>query len=123
MLRAEGHGIFFQTAISDQLVTFVAYAFVDDTDLISSANDSEATAETIAADMQAAMDDINAGRAPKEAGSGGGTARAPEPTGEGSDLGSCRELEIRSLKDSGPEDHTIVESLGSPFREAESFIV
>ena len=34
MLRSEGYGAFFQTAISGDRVSFVGYSFVDDTDLI-----------------------------------------------------------------------------------------
>ena len=35
MLRAEGCGAFFKTAISGKTVSFVGYAFVDDTDIIA----------------------------------------------------------------------------------------
>jgi hypothetical protein len=35
MLRAEGHGAFFKAAISGEEISFVGYAFVDDTDLVT----------------------------------------------------------------------------------------
>ena len=35
MLRKEGYGAFFEASISGEKLTFVGYAFVDDTDLVT----------------------------------------------------------------------------------------
>ena len=50
MLRAEGYGAFFRTAISGDHVSFVGYSFVDDTDLIVAHPDL-----TTSADVHSAM--------------------------------------------------------------------
>jgi hypothetical protein len=52
MLREEGFGVFFKTAISGGNVHFVAYAFVDDTDLCTTLQDPKATGAQVARTMQ-----------------------------------------------------------------------
>jgi hypothetical protein len=56
MLRTEGYGAFFRTALSGESISFVGYAFVDDTDLIISPADTTATGNDVAARMQASLD-------------------------------------------------------------------
>ena len=55
ILREDGYGTFFKTAISRKLIRIVGYAFVDDTDLIQVAKDNE-TFEDVLNEMQNAMD-------------------------------------------------------------------
>ena len=52
MLRAEGYGAFFKTAISGITVTFVGYAFVNDTDIIAASQDEKATGAQVATLLQ-----------------------------------------------------------------------
>jgi hypothetical protein len=56
MLRAKGYGAFFRTVLSGESISFVGYAFVDDTDLIISPDDTTATGNDVAARMQALLD-------------------------------------------------------------------
>ena len=55
ILKEDGFGTFFQTALSQQLIRIVGYAFVDDTDLIQTSKDGKQFAE-VNGEMQQAMD-------------------------------------------------------------------
>ena len=55
ILREDGYGTFFETAISDKQIRIVGYAFVDDTDLIQTAKDNE-TFDDVLNEMQNAID-------------------------------------------------------------------
>ena len=55
MLRAEGYGAFFASSLSNEKVSFVGYAFVDDTDLVTTSKDPNATYEDVAELMQGAL--------------------------------------------------------------------
>ena len=55
MLRAEGCGAYFQTAITGDEIRFVGYAFVDDTDLYASSEQPEATGADVAAALQESL--------------------------------------------------------------------
>ena len=56
MLRAEGFGAFFKAAISHDKLSFVGYAFVDDTDLVTtSKHDEESDYNEVAEMMQNAL--------------------------------------------------------------------
>ena len=55
MLRSEGHCCFFKAAISGDEVSFVGYAFVDDTDQIVTSPEDDATFQEIAHRMQASV--------------------------------------------------------------------
>jgi hypothetical protein len=52
MLCSEGHRCFFRTALTGKDVSFVGYAFVDDTDLIVTAPDMIADWQNVAKRMQ-----------------------------------------------------------------------
>ena len=54
ILNEEGYGTFFQTALTNQPIRIVGYAFVDDTDLIQTAKESE-TFQDVLQEMQHAM--------------------------------------------------------------------
>jgi hypothetical protein len=56
MMRAEGHGAFFRSAISGEEIRFVGYAFVDDTDLCQTGNTGTESATEVLARAQAALD-------------------------------------------------------------------
>jgi len=55
MMRDEGYGTFFTTAITAEDIQFVGYAFVDDTDLCETARNFEETAVSVATRMQQAL--------------------------------------------------------------------
>ena len=55
MLQDEGYGAFFKASISGMELSFVGYAFVDDTDLVT-IPDKQATAHDIAKEMQDMVD-------------------------------------------------------------------
>jgi hypothetical protein len=55
-LRNEGYGVAFKTSISGDLIRFVGYAFVDDTDICQTGQDEFTTGEEVAIQMQGAMD-------------------------------------------------------------------
>ena len=55
MLRSEGHCCFFKAAISGDEVSFVGYAFVDDTDQIVTSPEDDASFQEIAHRMQASV--------------------------------------------------------------------
>ena len=55
LLREEGYGAYFQPAISAEKLSFVGYAFVDDTDLLSVLEDKEADYRRVAEHMQEAL--------------------------------------------------------------------
>jgi hypothetical protein len=55
-LRSEGYGVAFKTSISGDLIRFVGYAFVNDTDICQTGQDEFTTGEEIATQMQGAMD-------------------------------------------------------------------
>ena len=55
ILKEDGFGTFFQTALSNHLIRIVGYAFVDDTDLIQTAKDGQKFVE-VNVEMQKAMD-------------------------------------------------------------------
>ena len=54
ILREDGYGTFFHTAISGRPIRIVGYAFVDDTDLIQTAKDGQ-TFDEVRDEMQKAM--------------------------------------------------------------------
>ncbi len=56
MMRALGFGATFFTAMSVQLITFVCYAFVDDTDVVHTAQDVNTTGQDILIQMQQVID-------------------------------------------------------------------
>jgi hypothetical protein len=56
MMRAAGFGAFFLSALSVMLITFVCYAFVDDTDLVHTAKDVHTSGEVVMKEMQEAID-------------------------------------------------------------------
>jgi hypothetical protein len=56
LMRAAGFGATFLTAISVTLVAFVCYAFVDDTDVVHTAQDVNTTGEDILKQMQQVID-------------------------------------------------------------------
>jgi hypothetical protein len=55
-LRSEGYGVAFKTSISGDVVRFVGYAFVDDTDICQTGQDEFANGEEVATQMQGAID-------------------------------------------------------------------
>lgn len=55
LLREEGHGVFYKTAIAGEAIHFVAYSFVDNTDLVAGSLDREATGQKVAEDLQKAL--------------------------------------------------------------------
>ena len=55
ILKEDGYGTYFRTALSDKPICIVGYAFVDDTDLIQTA-DSDDTYSDVHHKMQDAMD-------------------------------------------------------------------
>ena len=55
ILKEDGFGTFFQTALSNHMIRIVGYAFVDDTDLIQMAKDGQKFVE-VNVEMQKAMD-------------------------------------------------------------------
>jgi hypothetical protein len=55
MLQAEDHGAFFKAALSGDVLSFVGYSFVDDTDLIVAFTNVFATFKEITAAMQASF--------------------------------------------------------------------
>ena len=56
MMRVAGFGATFLTAISVSLVVFVCYAFVDDTDVVHTAQDVNTNGEEILKQMQYVID-------------------------------------------------------------------
>ena len=56
MMRSEGFGTFFQTALTGEEISFVGYAFVDDTDLCETACHTDSTAKEVATRMQQALE-------------------------------------------------------------------
>jgi hypothetical protein len=56
LMRATGFGATFPTAISVSLVAFVCYAFVDDTDVVNTAQDIYTNGEEILKQMQNVID-------------------------------------------------------------------
>jgi hypothetical protein len=56
MVRAAGYGSTFVSALSCAVVSFVCYAFVDDTDLVHTRADSDLPVIDLIPDMQAAID-------------------------------------------------------------------
>jgi hypothetical protein len=55
IMREEGFGIFYQTSLSAQVIRFVGYAFVDDTDLVQTGKDGSETGLEILEQMQAGV--------------------------------------------------------------------
>ena len=55
MLRAEGYGAFFEASISKERMSFVGYAFVDDTDLVVTAKSDSDTFTEVADAMQGSL--------------------------------------------------------------------
>ena len=55
MLRQEGYGAFFEASISGGKLTFVGYAFVDDTDLVTKLENKNASYREVAESMQEAL--------------------------------------------------------------------
>lgn len=55
LLRVEGYGAYFRSAISAEQLFFVGYAFVDDTDLLSVPDDQNAEFMQVARQMQDAL--------------------------------------------------------------------
>ena len=55
MLREEGFGAYFRSALTADRLSFVGYAFVDDTDLLSVLEDQDANYEQVADQMQKAL--------------------------------------------------------------------
>jgi hypothetical protein len=55
-LRSEGYGVAFKTSISGDVIRFLGYAFVDDTDIRQTGQDEFTTGEEVATQMQGAMD-------------------------------------------------------------------
>jgi hypothetical protein len=56
MLRHEGYGAYLRTAITGTTISFVGYAFVDDTDLCITSQDPHETEANVALRMQQALD-------------------------------------------------------------------
>ena len=56
LLRREGFNVFFKFAISDESISFVAYAYVDDADNIVNCIEEEATYYDVLDKMQSSMD-------------------------------------------------------------------
>jgi hypothetical protein len=56
MLRHEGFGAYSRTAITGTIISFVGYAFADDTDLIITTHSPEETAGDVAHRMPQALD-------------------------------------------------------------------
>jgi hypothetical protein len=56
MMTTEGHGFHLLTALSQTLISMVCYAFVDDTNLIQSAENVNETGESVRTKMQIAVD-------------------------------------------------------------------
>jgi hypothetical protein len=50
------YGVAFNTSISGDVIRFVGYAFVDDTDICQTGKDKFSTREEVATQMQGAMD-------------------------------------------------------------------
>ena len=61
MMRVNGHGIHFKAALSGEEVSFVGYAFVDDTDIGSSSLDKHASADDVTNQLQEALIDWEGG--------------------------------------------------------------
>jgi hypothetical protein len=61
MMRAAGFGFQHWSAISRSVLEFVGYAFVDDTDLVHTSRDPNATGAQIALEMQDVIDHWEAG--------------------------------------------------------------
>ena len=55
IMRAEGYGVCFHTALTATEIHFVGYAFVDDTDLVQSKISSADSVHSLAAEMQSAV--------------------------------------------------------------------
>jgi hypothetical protein len=55
-MATQGHGFNILTALSCGLVSFVCYAFVDDTDVIHSADSTATTGEEVMSEMQVVLD-------------------------------------------------------------------
>ena len=55
MLREEGYGAFFEASISGERLTFVGYAFVDDTDLVTNLENQNASYREVAVSMQESL--------------------------------------------------------------------
>jgi hypothetical protein len=56
MLRREGYGAYFRTAITGSTISFVGYAFLDDTDLCITSQTPNDTEADVALRMQQALD-------------------------------------------------------------------
>ena len=56
MLREEGCTVYFRTALQGDVLSFVGYAFVDDTDLIVSGSEPTASFQDIISRMQQSLD-------------------------------------------------------------------
>ena len=56
LMRSEGFGTHFRSALSDEDICFVGYAFVDDTDLCETARGDDSSAADVATRAQAALD-------------------------------------------------------------------
>jgi hypothetical protein len=56
MMRTAGHGFHILSAISGSLISFVCYAFVDNTDVVHASPSPESSGEDVLADMQAVVD-------------------------------------------------------------------
>jgi len=55
LMRSEGFGTHFRSALSDEDIRFVGYAFVDDTDLCETARGDDVSAAEVASRTQAAL--------------------------------------------------------------------
>ena len=55
LMQESGFGTFFQGALSSEIIQFVGYAFVDDTDLCETARDASTSADQVTVRMQAAL--------------------------------------------------------------------
>jgi hypothetical protein len=56
MMRTAGHGLHIISALSSVLLSFVCYAFVDDTDVVHALPSPLSTGEDVLADMQTVVD-------------------------------------------------------------------
>ena len=56
VMHAEGFGTFFRACISNEEIRFMGYSFVDDTDLIQMAKQTNESELSVAASMQQALD-------------------------------------------------------------------
>ena len=56
MMYQAGHGVYLITALTMVAVSFVCFAFVDDTDVIQTGPDIDSPPEIIISEFQAAMD-------------------------------------------------------------------